>query len=143
MGGLAERRQFPAFFAREVGPHGILGMLISAVIVVFFSLLFDLSAIASMGSAVTLVFFTLITIGHIPLAKETGAKVWLLVVGALAAVVTFLLFFFGSLIDEPETLTAIVVVFVLAGAVNFVWKWYRDRGGPASQPAPARQRGPS
>jgi amino acid transporter len=143
MGGLAERRQFPAFFAREVGPHGILGMLISAVIVVFFSLLFDLSAIASMGSAVTLVFFTLITIGHIPLAKETGAKVWLLVVGALAAVVTFLLFFFGSLIDEPETLTAIVVVFVLAGAVNFVWKWDRDRGGPASQPAPARQRGPS
>jgi amino acid transporter len=143
MGGLAERRQFPAFFARKVGPHGILGIVISAVIVVVFSLLFDLTAIASMGSAVTLVFFTAITIGHIPLAKETGAKVWLLVLAALAAIVTFLLFFFGSLIDDPDTLAAIVVVFILAVAVDFGWKWYRDRGSTGSQPASAQQGGPA
>jgi amino acid transporter len=143
MGGLAERRQFPPFFAKKVGPHGILGMLISAAIVVVFSLLFDLSAIASMGSAVTLVFFTAITVGHIPLAKETGAKVWLLVVAALAAIVTFLLFFFGSLIDEPATLRAIVVVFLLAIAVEFGWKWYRDGGSSGSQSAAAQQGGPA
>ena len=125
--------QFPAFFANKVGPHGILGMLISASIVVMLSLLFDLTAIASMGSAVTLVFFTLITVGHIPLAKETGAKVWLLVVATLAALITFLLFFFGTLIDEPNTLVAIVVVFALAIAVDFVWKWLRDRNHPGAE----------
>jgi len=133
LGSLAQRRQFPAFFANKVGPHGILGILISASIVVVFSLLFDLTAIASMGSAVTLVFFTLITVGHIPLAKETGAKVWLLVVATLAALITFLLFFFGTLIDEPNTLIAIVVVFALAIAVDFVWKWLRDRNHPGAE----------
>jgi amino acid transporter len=127
MSGLAARRQFPAFFARKVGPHGILGLLISAGIVTTFSLLFDLTAIASMGSAVTLIFFTLITIGHIPLAKETGARVWLLVVATLAAFLTFILFFIGTLIDEPKTLGAIVVVLALAAVTDFVWKWIRDR----------------
>jgi amino acid transporter len=129
MSGLAARRQFPAFFARKVGPHGILGLLISAGIVTTFSLLFDLTAIASMGSAVTLIFFTLITIGHIPLAKETGARVWLLVVATLAAFLTFVLFFVGTLIDEPKTLGAIVVVLALAAVTDFAWKWIRDRQG--------------
>ena len=124
---LAERRQFPAIFARKLGPHGVFGLLIAGTIVIVMSLLFDLSAIASMGSAVTLIFFTLITIGHIRLASETGAKVWVLVVATLAALGTFLLFFFGSLIDEPETMTAIVVVLLLAAVANFVTKWLQGR----------------
>jgi amino acid transporter len=124
---LAERRQFPAIFARKLGPHGVFGLLIAGTIVIVMSLLFDLSAIASMGSAVTLIFFTLITIGHIRLAPETGAKVWVLVVATLAALGTFLLFFFGSLIDEPETMAAIVVVLLLAAVANFVTKWLQGR----------------
>ena len=123
---LAERRQFPAIFARKLGPHGVFGLLIAGTIVIVMSLLFDLSAIASMGSAVTLIF-SLITIGHIRLAPETGAKVWVLVVATLAAFGTFLLFFFGSLIDEPETMAAIVVVLLLAAVANFVTKWLQGR----------------
>ena len=75
----------------------------------------------------TLIFFTLITIGHIRLAPETGAKVWLLVVATVAAALTFLLFFFGTLIDEPKTLVATVCVLALAVIANFGWKSLRDR----------------
>jgi amino acid transporter len=107
----------------------VFGLLIAAAIVIALSLFFDLTAIASMASAVTLIFFTLITIGHIPLAKETGANVWLLVVATLAAALTFLLFFAGTLIDEPQTLAAIVCVLVLAVASDFGWKWARDHRG--------------
>ena len=85
MANLAQRRQFPPFFADKLGPHGVRGLLISGGLVIALALFFDLSAIASMGSAVTLIFFTLITIGHIHLAPETGAKVWLLVVATVAA----------------------------------------------------------
>jgi amino acid transporter len=137
LSSLAERRQFPGFFGKRVGPHGVFGMLIAGGLVIAMSLLFDLSAIASMGSAVTLIFFTLITVGHIRLAPETGAKVWLLVVATLAAFLTFLLFFFGTLIDEPETLGAIVAVLALAVLANFGWKWLRDREGESTaSPSP-------
>jgi amino acid transporter len=137
LSSLAERRQFPGFFGKRVGPHGVFGMLIAGGLVIAMSLMFDLSAIASMGSAVTLIFFTLITVGHIRLAPETGAKVWLLVVATLAAFLTFLLFFFGTLIDEPETLGAIVAVLALAVLANFGWKWLRDREGESTaSPSP-------
>jgi amino acid transporter len=133
MANLAERRQFPGLFARKLGPHGVLGLLISASMVIILSLFFDLSAIASMGSAVTLIFFTLITLGHIRLAPETGAKVWLLVVAALAAALTFLMFFFGTLIDEPKTLIATAFILGLAVVANFGWKWLRDRHSVTTQ----------
>jgi amino acid transporter len=133
MASLAEKRQFPPFFAQKLGPHGVRGLLLSAGLVILLSLLFDLSAIASMGSAVTLVFFTLITIGHIGLVHETGAKVWVLVVAIIAAGGTFLMFFFGTLLDEPRTIAAIVAVLALSIAIDFGWKWLRDRGVSGGQ----------
>jgi amino acid transporter len=134
MASLAQKGQIPGLFARKLGPHGILGLLISASVIIMLSLLFDLSAIASMGSAVTLIFFTVITIGHIHIADETGAKVWLLVLATLAALITFLLFFFGTLIGEPKTLGAIAVVLAASVVANFGWKWLRDRGPMAQAP---------
>jgi amino acid transporter len=136
MASLAQKGQLPPFFARKLGPNGILGLLLSTSLVILLSLLFDLSAIASMGSAVTLIFFTAITMGHIRLAPETGAKVWLLIVAALAAIVTFLLFFFGTLIEEPQTLAAITFILALSALTDFGWKWLRDRAN--SQPRGSR-----
>jgi amino acid transporter len=135
---LAEKGQFPGFFAIKLGPYGVLGLAISGGIVILFSLLFDLTAIASMGSAVTLIFFTLITLGHVRLAPETGAKVWLLWLATLAALGTFVLFFVGTLLDQPKTIAAIVVVLMLAVAVDFGWKWIG--GGAQGARAPERGR---
>jgi amino acid transporter len=140
MANLAQRGQFPPFFARKLGPQGVRGLLVSAAIVIILSLLFDLSAIASMGSAVTLVFFTLITIGHLGLVGETGAKVWLLWLAIIAAFGTFLLFFFETLIDQPRTLSAIVVVLLLSVGLNFGWKWLRDRDSDEAQTPPQEER---
>jgi amino acid transporter len=136
---LAEKGQFPPFFAQKLGPHGVRGLLVSTVLVIILAIAFDLSAIASMGSAVTLVFFTLITIGHIGLAKETGAKIWLLIVAIVAAFGTFLLFLFETLLDQPRTLAAIVAVLLLSLAFNFGWKWLRDRGQAQSPPQEERR----
>ncbi|HWC30089.1 MAG TPA: APC family permease [Dehalococcoidia bacterium] len=135
MSSLAQRGQFPPFFARKFGPHGVLGLLISATLVITLSLLFDLSAIASMGSAVTLIFFALITAGHIPIAKKTGAKVWLLVLGVVAALATFLMFFFGTLIDDPKTMAALFCVLALSVGTNFLWKYLKQRSETPAQPA--------
>ena len=72
---LAAIGQFPPFMGRaflrgraSVGHRGHRGRL--AVLVLFF----DLSAIASIGSAVALIVFALVTFGHIRIRKETGAS---------------------------------------------------------------------
>ena len=57
---LAEVGQFPPFFGRgsRLGPNG--GLLITAAIVLVVSNLVDLSAIASVGSACSLLIFLLV-----------------------------------------------------------------------------------
>jgi amino acid transporter len=124
---LAERGQFPGFFAKRVAPHGVLGLVISTSIVIVLSLAFDLSAIASMGSAITLIFFTLITFGHMRLTDQTGANIWMLVLAAASTIVTLAMFVVGTLIDEPQALSAIVATLILASLTDLGWKWWRDR----------------
>ena len=69
---LAEVGQFPPFFGRgsRLGSNG--GMLITAGIVLVISNLIDLSAIASVGSACSLLIFLLVGASGYRLRKETG-----------------------------------------------------------------------
>ena len=53
---------------------GSLGILVTAGAAIVLAICFDLSAIASIGSAVALIVFTLVTFGHLRVRPETGAK---------------------------------------------------------------------
>ncbi len=77
------------------------------------ALFFDLNAIASIGSAVALVVFTLVTFGHFRIRHETGAQAWLLVVADLTTVVVLVAFALTTLVDEPGTAVALVVILLL------------------------------
>ena len=80
--GLAEQmatvRQFPPVMGSRVGGRAPMGILVTAAVAIVLALFFDLSAIASIGSAVALVVFTLVTFGHLRIRRETGAQAWLL-----------------------------------------------------------------
>ncbi len=65
----------PAFGERRRGGKGApRGLLFSAVLILLMANFFDVSAIASVGSAVALTIFGLVTIAHLRLRKETGAN---------------------------------------------------------------------
>jgi hypothetical protein len=131
---LAGVGQFPPFFGKEsrLGAHG--GMLITAGIVLVVANVVDLSAIASVGSACSLLIFTLVGLSALRLRAETGssAAILLLAVGATAVVLVF--FGIDTVRSSPETFGAIVGIAVLAVALDFVWKWWRDRHGAAPEP---------
>jgi len=83
---------------------------------------FKLDSIASIGSAVALLIFTLITVAHLRVRKETGANaliLWLAIVAAGAVLVTFV---FTTLIHEPASIATIAVILVLGVALDFGWK---------------------
>ena len=118
--------QFPPVMADRIGGRLSNGLLITALASVVFVVAFDLSAVASIGSAIALVVFTLITAGHLRVRRETGAQAWLLILGVLSAGTVFLTFAFTTLVDEPGTLTAMVVVLIFSVVIDFIWKRRRD-----------------
>jgi L-asparagine transporter-like permease len=118
--------QFPPVLGRRVGGRASAGLLLTAALAIVLALGFDLNAIASIGSAVALVVFALVTAGHLRVRAETGAATWLLVLGVGSAAVVLLAFVFTTLVDEPGTAVALVVILVLSVLLDLVWKRRRD-----------------
>jgi amino acid transporter len=123
---LAETGQFPGLMARRLGGRASLGLLIEAAACLVLALLFNLDAIASIGSVVALLIFTLITAAHFRVRSETGANVVILAVAILAAGIVLLTFVFTTLIHEPASMVALLVILVLSVALDFGWKRVRD-----------------
>ncbi len=122
---LANDGQFPPAMSRRVGriPNGLLITALAAMLLV---LIFDLSAVASIGSAIALLVFTLITAGHFRVRSETGAQAWLLALGTLSSAIVLIAFAVTTLVDEPGTAAAMVVILLLGVVIDFLWKRRRD-----------------
>ena len=127
---LAGAGQFPPFFARETrfGPHA--GMLITAALVLVISNLVDLSAIASVGSACSLVIFLLVGVSAFRLRAETGSRAVIVLTAIVATAVVLVFFAVDILRNAPETFAAIVAITALSVVLDLVWKRVR---GPMAE----------
>ena len=133
---LAETGQFPGLMARRLGGRASAGLLIAAAACVVLALFFNLDAIASIGSAVALLIFTLITAAHFRVRTETGANVVMLSVAVAAAGIVLLTFVFTTLIHEPASIVALLAILVLSVALDFGWKRVRANRTKAVQLGP-------
>jgi len=131
---LARTGQFPTVMGRKVGGRANVGLLIVAVAVAVLAIGYDLSAIASIGSAVALTVFTLVSIGHLRIRSETSANLWLLLLAIGTAGISLLVFVFTTLIQEPASIVALIVILLMSIGLD-QW-WSRTRRGPAG-PQPA------
>ncbi len=134
---LAETGQFPPLMARRLGGRASSGLLIQAVVCLVLAIVFKLDAIASIGSAVALLIFTLITVAHIRIRAETGANVLILVTAIAAAGVVLVTFVFTTLIHEPASIVALVVILGLSVALDYWWKRARTGGAKHVQVTPS------
>ena len=87
---------------------------------------FSLTAIASIGSAAALLIFFLVTVGHFRVRSETGARVGILVLGALTTGLAFSVFVFTTLIGEPVSAVTLVLILLLSFGLDLGWKRRRD-----------------
>jgi amino acid transporter len=124
--GLAEQMaavgQFPPFMSRRVGGRASMGILVTAASAMVLAIFFDLNAIASIGSAVALVVFALVTLGHFRVRHETGATTWLLVLAEVTTVVVLIAFALTTLVEEPWTAVALVAILLLGVGLDLWWK---------------------
>jgi amino acid transporter len=113
---LASTGQFPPAMATRVWSGRVpMGLLVAAVAIIVMVLFFDLSAIASIGSAVALLIFALVSLGHLRIRADTGANAVLLVLAVATAGITLLTFVFTTLINEPASI--ITLLAIIAGSV--------------------------
>jgi amino acid transporter len=118
---LAAKGQFPPALGRDWGrvSIGIAAMVFGTLVL---ALAFDLSAIASLGSAVALLIFTLVTVSHLRVRRETSGRVGLLLLALLTTGATLLVFMTTTMADEPATMAALIGIIVMSVVLDLVWK---------------------
>jgi amino acid transporter len=100
--------------------------LLTAIIAIVLAVGFSLSAIASLGSAVALCVFALVSIGHVRVRAETGARAWVLILAVASTLVVLVTFALTTLVEEPGTAIAFVGILALGVLIDFGWKRRRD-----------------
>ncbi len=96
--------QFPPVLGRRFGGRAPAGLLLTAAVAIVLAVGFDLSSIASIGSAIALLVFTLITAAHFRVRSETGASAAILGVAVTSTAIVLVTFALTTLVDEPEPL---------------------------------------
>jgi amino acid transporter len=121
---MAKDGQLPAVFAlkRRRREGGTQGLVISALLILALAILFDVSAIASIGSAVALAIFAMITVAHLRMRKETGASLVILILALLGTIMAILLFSWYTLMTAPQTFAILVLTIILAWVVEAIWR---------------------
>lgn len=118
--------QMPPVFARTTARGAGMGMLLTMVFVIVLANLVDLSTIASVGSAISLVVFLLVGIAGLRLRAETGASLAVVVAAITATAVVLASFFLDAARNAPETLVSIAVLTTLAIVIDATWSRSRD-----------------
>lgn len=123
---VAKNGSLPPEFDRKLWGRDVEGLFITSGLVLFFVLLFPLSAVASMGSAAFLLVYSAVNIGHMRIRKKTGAKAWLLVASATTCFSLFIVLVYHMI--TTELTSAIALGVTLAG--SFIFEvLYRHRSG--------------
>ena len=133
---MAKDGTLPPVFAkpRRYRPGGSQGLVISSLLILALALLFDVTAISSIGSAVALAIFALVTIGHMRMRKETGASLFMLILALIATTLAILLFAWYTLLTSPQTFAILVVTIILAWVVEAIWRSISKREVKAVEP---------
>lgn len=124
---MSESRQWPPLMGASVARRAPWSLVLTGLAAVILAVFFDLSAIASIGSAVALTVFTMISAGHLRVRRETSANPAMLVLAVVATSVVLVTFALTTLVDEPATAITLVVVLALSVVLDVTWKRRRDK----------------
>ena len=132
---LVETGQFPGVMARRLRGRASYGLLIQAVACLILAVAFKLDAIASIGSAVALLIFTLITAAHFRVRSDTGANAVILSIAIIATAAVLATFVVTTLIHERASIVTLLVILAVSILLDVGWK-RRAGAGPKAEARP-------
>ncbi len=116
---LAKDGELPAVFGKPIG-NSREGLVISGLLVIVFSLLFDLSEVAAIGSISILFIHAVTHIGHFRLSRQTGGSRFLIALAALFSLVAMALALYYASQHKGNVVTVLVGFVTVAVLVEFL-----------------------
>jgi amino acid transporter len=124
-GMLAGVGQFPPVFGRKTRRGAHVGLLVTAGLVLVVANLVDLSAIASVGSAIALAVFVLVALAGYRRRQDTGANAVIAVAAIGVSAIVLIFFAVDTLRNDPATFVATLAIVLLAVVLDLAWKRHR------------------
>lgn len=120
---IAKVDEIPPKFGAMTHFGGTRGLFFTSLLVCVFVVIFPLSSVGEMASLAFLLVYAMVNVGHLRLAKQTGANRFLLVMSVILNLALFALLFTQTIING-ETLTWIAVIFLLAISfiIEYIWR---------------------
>jgi amino acid transporter len=122
---LAQVGQFPPLFGRTTRRGAHVGLLVTAGLVLVVANLVDLSAIASVGSAIALSVFVLVALAGYRRRHDTGANAVIAIAAIGVSAIVLVFFAVDTLRNDPATFVATLAVGLLAVVLDLAWKRHR------------------
>lgn len=113
--------EFPAWFAadtRRGHPVGLVLTVLAALVLVSF---FDLTAIASVGTAIALTLFVVLGFAGVKLREQTGASVWIMAASIACVMAILAIFAVDTARNEPVTLASMALLLAASVALELGW----------------------
>ncbi len=115
---VAKSGELPRSFVRGVWHGGTVGLFVAAAITSAFVLFFPLSAVGQMASLAFLIVYGMVSVGHLRVYRDTGAKRWLLILAVVLNLALFVLLL-GYTIHTGPASTWLTLIAVLVGSFAF------------------------
>jgi amino acid transporter len=137
---VAKEGELPAALERRVWHRPIEGLLLTAATTLLVANLFDLSSIATMGSAGFLLIFAVVNVANGRRARETGSRAWLCWLGSGVCVAALAALVWEVAREDVRRLLTLAVMGGLALAVELAYRRFGPRhdkpgAGPLARPA--------
>jgi amino acid transporter len=127
---LAKDGELPQAFGEPIA-HSREGLVISGILVIVLSLLFDLTEIAAIGSISVLFVHAVTHIGHLKVISKTGASYLLVLIAALLCLAAMALAIFYVLGKSGQVGLVLLGFLLVAGATEiFLQKIYKREVKP-------------
>ena len=129
---IAQDGELPEILEHKVWRRPLEGLLITAGITLLVANLFDLSSIATMGSAGFLVIFAAVNGANLMLARDTGGRPWLAVLGLVACLVALAVLMVEGARQDPKTLLFLPAMLLMATGVETLYRRIGRRRSPSA-----------
>jgi amino acid transporter len=119
---IAKNGGLPPGFDRKLWGRDVEGLFITSGLVLVFVLVFPLSAVASMGSAGFLLVYAAVSIGHLRIRGQTGAKAWPVMASVVTCLSLFAVLFYSMVSTSPSSAIALGVTLAASFLVEMVYR---------------------
>ena len=138
---IAKNGGLPPAFDRKLWGRDVEGLFITSGLVLVFVLLFPLSSVASMGSAGFLLVYAAVSIGHLRIRGQTGAKAWAIVTSAVTCLCLLIVLLHDMIITAPSSAIALGILIAVSYMTEIVYRRISGRTlkSVLSQTEPGRE----